>query len=123
MSSNCDHKTCEGPICRREKKKKKLYKIRPFSKKRQKLNREYSTLRKRFLEERPLCEAKLEGCTGVATDVHHVEGRGNNLLNVEKMKAVCRNCHRLITDNSKMAIEKGLSKSRLICKDQKDIIG
>src|SRR5690242_114691 len=89
MSSNCKHATCEGETCRREKKVKKSYKIRPFSKKRQQLNRTYSTLRKQFLTILPNCEARLEGCTGVATDVHHRKGRGKNLLKVETWLPVC----------------------------------
>lgn len=114
MSKNCSHATCEGEYCRREKKQKKVYKIRPFSKKRVKENKKYSALRKKFLEENPICEAKLKGCTGVATEAHHTEGRGKNLLNEEKLLAVCHSCHVQITVNSKQAIEKGLSKSRLI---------
>lgn len=109
VKRECKHPCC-GTTCRREKKR---YTIRPYSKKRQKENRKYSALRKQFLEDRPVCEAKLEGCTGEASEVHHQAGRGKNLLKTDTWLAVCRNCHQEITDNSKIAIELGLSKSRL----------
>jgi len=74
----------------------------------------YKVLRAEFLKDRPLCEAKLEGCRKKATDIHHKRGRENGLLNeVQWWLPVCRNCHSEITTNSRMAIENGLSISRL----------
>ncbi len=67
----------------------------------------YSTLRKVFLETRPNCEAKLEGCTHRSTDVHHKARRGNNYLNVKTFAALCRNCHDYIELNPKWSRDNG----------------
>ncbi len=62
------------------------------------------------------CQAKLPGCTHVATQIHHREGRdGHRLLDKSTWLAVCHNCHNGpngITEDSKGAIEKGLSLRR-----------
>jgi hypothetical protein len=88
--------------------------INKVSGKRKKENAEYKKLREKFLNEHPVCEAMLEGCTGVATDCHHKAGRiGNNFLDVSKFLALCSNCHRIVECSPLMAKEKGLSVSRL----------
>lgn len=88
--------------------------MRRYSKKRAKQVREYSKLREKFLTENPICQAGIEGCTHQATEVHHQEGRiGERLTDVSKFLATCHNCHVVITHDPKMALEKGLSKSRL----------
>src|SRR6185295_9162245 len=98
MGSNCNHATCQGE-CRRPKQKKLRIPVRKVSKKRANENRIYTKLRQQFLEEHPVCEAGLNGCTVVATDVHHSEGRiGDKLLDVSTYKAVCRNCHKQIEE-------------------------
>lgn len=75
---------------------------------------EYSKRRELFLIAHPRCEANLVGCTRVATDVHHTEGRvGNNYLNMSKWKALCRHCHQWVEENPEEAKELGLSQSRL----------
>lgn len=113
MGSNCNHITCEGE-CRRPKQKKLRKPVRKVSKKRAKENKKYSVLRKQFLEDK-MCEAGLEGCTGVATEVHHSRGRiGDNFLDTSTWKAVCRTCHCRIEKNVLEAKEKGLSESRLL---------
>jgi len=73
----------------------------------------YSKLRTAFLVVHPNCQAKLIGCTGKATDVHHKVGRGENHLKISTWLAVCRTCHIWITENSKEAIELGFSKTRI----------
>ena len=88
--------------------------ISPVSKKRQGEMDTYSKLREAFLVVKPRCEAKLVGCTGISTDVHHKAGRvGDNYLKVGTWLAVCRSCHRFIEDNPEAAKELGLSESRL----------
>lgn len=62
---NCNHATCQG-VCRRPKQKKVRKPLRKVSKKRAKENKKYTTLRKKFLEDHPICEARIEGCMGVA---------------------------------------------------------
>ena len=88
--------------------------ISPVSKKRQGEMDKYSTLREAFLVAKPRCEAKLVGCTGVSTDVHHSKGRvGDNYLNIGTWKALCRSCHSYVETHPEEAKELGLSESRL----------
>jgi len=88
--------------------------ISPVSKKRQVEMDEYSKKRIAFLALNENCQAKLVGCTGKATDVHHKIGRvAESYLNIRTWLAVCRTCHSWITENSNEAIELGFSESRL----------
>jgi len=88
--------------------------IPPISKKRKTEMSEYDKRRSLFLIANPKCQANLVGCTLVATDVHHTEGRiGENYLNMSKWKALCRNCHTWIETHPEEAKELGLSSSRL----------
>lgn len=83
------------------------------SKKRRGEEVEYSKLRRKFLEDHSLCQARLHVCTKRSTDVHHKQGRlGSLFLDVTKWLAVCRACHTWIENNPKLAIEKGFSLSR-----------
>ena len=90
MPKTCNHESCEnfvfgGGYCkyhqylRNDKPlksvSKKEYKIPQVSKKQAKLNAAYSKLRELFLKQHPLCQANLQTCTKIATDVHHKEGR------------------------------------------------
>lgn len=87
--------------------------IPPVSKKRKVEMDEYSKKRALFLIANPRCQAKLVGCTGVATDVHHCfsgKYRDKYYLNMSTWKAVCRACHSYIHDHltAEEAIELGL---------------
>jgi hypothetical protein len=114
MIPSCKHPCC-GPVCRKPKKKPIRTRIKPYSKKRAKENQQYGKERKEFLEEGDECEAKLPGCTGLATELHHPFGRvGKNLLEVKKCKKVCRNCHQRIEIRVNEAKQLGLSESRLM---------
>jgi hypothetical protein len=76
-------------------------------------DKEYTKLRKKFLNDNPMCEAHLMDCLQKATEVHHKKGRTGDLyLDVQYFLAICNSCHRKITDDSKMAIELGLSEYR-----------
>lgn len=98
---------------RQKDKPIKVAKIKQVSDKRAKELRLYSKLRKEFLSIHEVCEAKLKGCSYRATECHHMQGKENDLLNdTDKWLAICPSCHRLITDDSKMAIELGLSYAR-----------
>ena len=89
-------------------------KAAPVSKKMKENISTYTKLREAFLVAKPRCEAKLVGCTGISTDVHHKAGRvGDNYLKVGTWLAVCRSCHRWIEDNPLEAKELGFSQSRL----------
>lgn len=119
MRGRPDYKPCKHPCCpdsgpcRKAKTKKIRKPLRRVSKKRARENKVYSTLRKQFLEEKQ-CAARLEGCTGVATDVHHAEGRvGEKFLDVSTWKGLCRNCHQVVEKNPLRSKQLNLSKSRL----------
>lgn len=89
--------------------KKKPCKIKRVSDKRGREEREYSKLRKKFLNEHKICEC---GCGKEANDVHHSAGRGKYFLDVTTWKALNRLCHIWATEHTAEAIEKGLSKRR-----------
>jgi len=77
--------------------------IAPVSKKMRETIDQYSKIR----------TAYLQGCTGVATDVHHKAGRGENHLKMSTWLPVCRTCHTWIELHPKEAKELGLSETRL----------
>jgi hypothetical protein len=88
--------------------------ISPVSAKRRVEMDEYGKKREIFLIAKPNCEAKLLGCTGVSTDVHHKAGRtGENYLKISTWLSVCRSCHSFIELNPEEAKELGFSESRL----------
>ncbi len=69
--------------------------------------RQYARLRKKFLDLYWLCK----WCNAAeATDVHHVAGRGRNLLEGDTWLALCRNCHSRVHDNPKLARAMGFLK-------------
>lgn len=85
-------------------------------------DRDYPAQREKVLDRsQGFCEARLEDCTGLCEQVHHLAGRGgpdphrvaddwrsadNNLL------GVCGQCHRDIHNWPKAAREAGLMRSR-----------
>lgn len=76
------------------------------SKKRAKQERQYSKLRKEYLDSHLICE--VEGCGCDASDIHHRKSRAGEWLNkTEFWMAVCRPHHLYIEDHSKEAYEKG----------------
>lgn len=87
--------------------------ISPVSKKMRETMDKYGRLRMAFLIVNTQCQAKLVGCTGTATDIHHKAGRGENHNEISTWLAVCRHCHQWIEENPAEAKELGLSESRL----------
>lgn len=75
--------------------------------------KDYNALRRLFMIGNPSCQAKLVGCGGKATDVHHKAGRGENLLKIGTWLAVCRSCHQWIEEHPAEAKELGFSENRL----------
>lgn len=112
-----EEKDAEAPAAaklpeKNPKPKKKA--IRKVSKKRAKQERQYRPVRKKFLQEHPVCELNLSGCQGTATQIHHAAGRENSrLLNVDDFRSACDHCHKIVTEKSREAITAGHSKSRL----------
>lgn len=78
------------------------------SKKRRKENAQYLCLRAEFLASHPHCEVCVPGiCQNRSRDVHHAQGRGSNLCNVNSFVATCRPCHDHIHQHPSWAREKG----------------
>lgn len=109
----CNNPVFSKGLCLRCWKKKYGKPLNKTSKKKQKANTDYVKERKAWLPLHPYCEAKLNGCTLLATEVHHKQGRtGELLLNTDKWLAVCHSCHEKITECSQEAIQLGLSLKR-----------
>jgi hypothetical protein len=88
--------------------------ISPISKAQAKRLAEYRRLRDQFMRNHPVCQARLDGCSTIASDLHHAAGRcGNNLLDTTTYIALCRNCHSYIEVHPAFAKEHGFSQSRL----------
>jgi hypothetical protein len=98
-------KNCYRPeqsIARKEKVvtkvciKAKHYVIPKFSDKQSKINKAYDILRKRYLKVKPFCGIHFEGCTNIATDIHH-KGIGSNKRkyynDTTTWVQTCRHCH------------------------------
>jgi hypothetical protein len=107
----CKHPCC-GEVCRKPRKKPVAKRIKPYSKKRAKVNRRYGKERKEFLKENPVCE--YPECNKESTDVHHSRGRGAYFLDVKTWKALCREHHQRIEIRVNEAKQLGLSESRLM---------
>ena len=75
-------------------------------------NRKYSQVRKEYLIEKNICRAKVDNCSIKATDIHHMKGRGNYLLDTKTWLPVCRSCHDWIEKNPSDAYDLGFSLKR-----------
>jgi hypothetical protein len=80
--------------------------LRKESEKRQEERAIYSEKRKAYLETHTFCE--FDGCTRIATDIHHKARRGANYLDESTFFAACRVHHRWIHGNPAEAREMGL---------------
>lgn len=81
------------------------------SKKRKREGKLYGHARAQYLAHRLNCQAGIKGvCTGISTDVHHMEKRGKNYLEMSTWMAVCRCCHKWIHAHGDKAREMGLLK-------------
>lgn len=67
-----------------------------------------------FLKTHAKCEIGMDGCTKVATCVHHSAGRtGEKLHDQKDWIASCSNCNLAVEIKDAEAREKGFKKSRL----------
>jgi hypothetical protein len=83
--------------------------LSPRSSKKEKLDAAYSTLRKIYLQNHPMCEARLPGCSLEAHDIHHKKGRiGELYLDDTEWIAACRSCHTEIHNNPQISKDLGL---------------
>lgn len=109
----CKHPTCENGICRRPKKEKKKPQLIPkVSKKQASLNRKYSALTKKGIDEVIMCEMRSPVCTGKAQGKQHIKGRGIHLLNKEKLIDACNSCNLYAEINPEWARENGFAEKR-----------
>lgn len=95
-------------------KEKKFRKIKPFSDKRAKINREYAKLTKALWEGKE-CQVKAPGCQGRATGMHHLRGKDTieRLMNTKEMIPACNHCNGIwIEEHSEEAEKLGLKLSR-----------
>ena len=60
------------------------------------IDKVYKVKHNLFMTEHPHCQAKLKGCTGNATEVHHMKGRGIHTNDISTWCSICRNCHHFI---------------------------
>lgn len=77
-------------------------------------DRRYSTERKQYLLQHPICEAGLDTCRWSATEVHHRAGRAPSVFfRRELWLAVCSSCHVWITNHPAEAVARGWSVRRI----------
>lgn len=98
--------TLEQWLSRKPAGPKPKKRLRKVAKRNIVICRQYSAAAKRFKKAHPRCEI----CGGITIDVHHKEGRGENLLKVETWMSVCRQCHVWIHNNPSIARAKGFLK-------------
>jgi len=79
------------------------------SKKRASLNILRRSFVKKILNDRMMCEARIQGCTYMPTDVHEIltRGRGGSIIDENNVLALCRTCHHFITNEPAWAKENG----------------
>lgn len=89
--------------------------MNPMSEKHKKTIEEYKPIRKKFLEENPICMANVK-CNGAeANQVHHQKKKNSkkDWLDTEYFLAVCHDCHCWIEVNPHEAKRLGLSINHL----------
>ncbi|KAA2242855.1 hypothetical protein F0L74_10020 [Chitinophaga agrisoli] len=93
--------------------KKKPTKIRPFSKKREKINRVYAKKSRPFWKGKD-CEIKLPGCTGKAQCINHKKGKATTALLMDERfwEASCFYCNGEIENKNQWAVDNGHKLSR-----------
>ena len=87
--------------------------LSPKSSKKAKEDNVDTLLRRDYLTQHPVCEARLPSCTGQATDIHHKKGRGKYYLITSTWMSACRTCHEWIETNPAEAQEMGFTITRL----------
>lgn len=117
VEGNTDYCATHNHMIRKqERQSKRVMIVAPIPKmtaKRAAQNREYLEMREQFLEQYPVCQVK--DCQNKATEIHHIQGRANDLLtNPENFLAICSTHHTHFTTNSAEAIKEGYSKLRSI---------
>jgi len=115
---DCYGRSITGVAKKSKNKPTTTKRIPTFSSKRAKKNALYSISRKKFLEDHPICQMKIDTrCTIKSTEVHHTAGRIEELLlDMRYWKAGCHNCHSWVETHPDEAKALGLSIDRLTIK-------
>lgn len=94
--------------------KKKVKKIRPFSDKRAKVNREYYNKSRPYWKGNP-CAIRAKDCTGAAQGIHHLAGKDTIELLMDESNWVpaCNACNLWCETHHAKAVKKGFKRSRL----------
>jgi len=88
--------------------------INPMSARQRERRTVYMKVRKSFLKEHPICQARFVDCTGKSTQIHHMYGRhGSNYTDPKTFIAVCMKCHEFIHRNPERAFKAGVMGSFL----------
>lgn len=88
---------------------------KPINKKSAKLadrEKEYKQIVREMLAISNRCELATPDCTGTAQGLHHMKGRGANLLVRKFLKRACNACNGYVERHPAYALEHGLSVSR-----------
>ena len=116
----CKYNVFSGDYCKIHQKYQRDPKKRPkkpnqVSKKQRERMSKYRPIRKKFLEDNPVCMVKREGCFGDSTNVHHGRGKvGDMLYDARYFIACCSGpCHRWCEEHPEEAKALGFSFSRL----------
>jgi len=121
--------TCKFPGCKRHPEKngfcvghriyadakissEKPKQIAPRSEKLKEFQKEYVKIVKELLKENNVCELRTPDCTGIAQGLHHMKGRGANLLNRKYLKRSCNRCNLYVELHPQYALDHGLSISK-----------
>ncbi len=76
-------------------------------------DRRYARDRRVYLVDNPWCVARLDGCTGRATEVHHAAGRSPSVFFDQSLwRALCHHDHGVLTRKPALAYRLGLSVRR-----------
>lgn len=107
--------SCNHALRKAERESRKPVKfnarIKPVAPKRAAELAKYSKLKAQYIAIHQICE--VVGCNRQAVDIHHMKGRENDLLlDTNFWMAICREHHIYYTENSKEAIEQGISHLR-----------
>ncbi len=91
LCASCNHAHRKAE---RDSKKVKVFKPIPkVSEEKAKELKEYTKLKKNYLEHKMACEMKFQGCSITSTDIHHTSLSATNFLNTDTWVGCCRYCH------------------------------
>jgi hypothetical protein len=95
-------------------KEKKRYRIKPFSKKRRCVNREYQKESKKFRQDNPECAIRSPVCIGETQGVHHKKGKASVELLMDKRFWLpsCNPCNTYVEEHDAWARENGFKESK-----------